>query len=142
MLIEIGMKRGVVRDIAIPAVYANENSSLSILKTFFEFPWKLLSGFLRRIIYLYFLRDFTAVSLMALAGVISVLFGTLWGIVKWIESINSGIPTTTGAVMIAVLPIILGIQFLLQSLLLDIQNVPVEPISFTTFDEDLFYSQY
>jgi hypothetical protein len=134
MLIELAQKRAVVTDVYIPAVYADEKSSLSISKTIVEFPPKLFFGFLRRIIYLYFIRDFTAVSLMSVSGIGGLLFGTIWGIVKWIQSIQSGIQASTGTVMIAVLPIILGTQFILQSLLLDIQNVPVTPISFSVDD--------
>lgn len=137
MLIELSRKRAVVKDVLIPAVYADEKSSLPILKTLFEFPPKLLHGFFSRIKYLYFVRDFSAVSLMGLAGSFSVLFGFIWGVIKWIQSIQSGIVASTGTVMIAVLPAILGIQFLLQALLLDIQNVPGEPISFIADDLDI-----
>lgn len=131
MLIELSKRRAVVQDVLIPARYANEISSLSILKTLVEFPPKLLAGFLSRVGYLYILRDFNAISVLGISGILSVLFGSIWGLIKWIRSDQTGIPASTGTIMIAVLPIILGIQFLLQALMLDIQNVPMEPISHT-----------
>jgi len=46
----------------------------------------------------------------------------------WFVSIQTLIPTPTGTVMLAVLPVILGIQFLLQTLVADVQNVPRKPL--------------
>ncbi len=43
-------------------------------------------------------------------------------------SIVSDKPASTGTVMLAVLPIILGVQFLLQAVFIDIQNVPTKSI--------------
>jgi hypothetical protein len=39
-----------------------------------------------------------------------------------------GIPATTGTVMLATLPFILGFQLVLQALVLDINNIPTEPL--------------
>jgi hypothetical protein len=83
---------------------------------------------LRRLIIQYFLRDFTAFSILLVTGIAMGVFGIFWGGFHWWRSIQSGIPATTGTVMLAVLPLILGIQFLLQALQQDIQNVPTQPI--------------
>lgn len=124
MLLELGLQRMIVRDISIPAIYGNEISSLSVWKTLFEFPPRLLGGTLRRFTYLYFIRDFTAISLFLIIGTISIFFGTLWGIYHWWLSSVSGVEASTGTVMIAILPLILGIQFLIQAVVMDIQNIP------------------
>lgn len=128
LLLELGRLRAVVKDVSIPARYQNETSSLSEWKTLVEFPPKLIYGFFKRIAYQYFLRDFTAESLFIIAGTIGILFGLIWGIVQWIRGGITGVPATSGTVMIAVLPLILGMQFILQALVLDIQNVPKDVI--------------
>jgi len=124
MLLELGLQRLVVKDIYIPAIYGDESSKLSNLKALFEFPPKLFLGMLRRIIFLYFIRDLTAVSIFSIAGIVSVIFGSLWGIYHWWRSSVTGVEASTGTVMIAILPLILGIQFLLQAVGMDIQNTP------------------
>lgn len=126
MLIELGMQRAVVRDISIPAKYGDEKSSLSELKSLIEFPPKLLRALIRRTIYLYFLRDFTAVSVFIVAGFLLSFFGFLWGVRHWVLSMQTGSESSTGTVMIAVLPLIIGLQLILQAVVLDIQNVPTE----------------
>lgn len=128
LLLELGRLRAVVQDVSIPARYQEEISSLSEWKTLVEFPPKLVRGFFRRVAYQYFLRDFTAVSLFLVTGLAGVLFGLVWGIVKWVQGSLAGMPATTGTVMIAVLPLILGMQLLLQAAVLDIQNVPKDVI--------------
>jgi hypothetical protein len=85
-------------------------------------------AFIRRVLVQYFVRDFTAVSLFLLVGFVACVFGTTWGAWHWWTSLRTGITASTGTVMIAVLPLILGIQLLLQALVLDIQSVPREII--------------
>jgi hypothetical protein len=63
-------------------------------------------------------------SLYLVLGLPMVLLGSLWGSFKWIEAIITGIETSTGTVMLSVLPIILGTQFLLQAIQIDINNIP------------------
>lgn len=124
MLIELNLVRAVVNEIAMPARYSGESSSLSIRRTLLEFPFQLLNGFLRRIWLQYFVLDFSFGSLYFIFGILMGLFGTVWGLYFWNKSISTGVPASTGTVMIAVLPVILGFQLLLQAVAYDIQNVP------------------
>jgi hypothetical protein len=39
-----------------------------------------------------------------------------------------GVPATSGVVMIAALPVLIGFQLLLGALSFDVQNVPREPL--------------
>jgi dolichol-phosphate mannosyltransferase len=128
MLIELGLIRAVVRDVYIPAVYNGENSSLSPTHSFMSFPWKLVRAFVHRIMIKYFVRDFNAVSLLVLAAAPAILFGMVFGIINWARSSQLQVPATTGTVMLAILPLILGAQFLLQALTLDVQDVPTVPL--------------
>ncbi len=128
LLMELGLHRAVVRDVYLPARYGNKISHLSERNALLEFPPLLILGFVRRILIEYFVRDFTAVSLLLLSGWLAFLFGTIWGAYHWWVSWRTGITASTGTVMIAVLPLILGIQLLLQSLVLDIANTPSDPL--------------
>jgi dolichol-phosphate mannosyltransferase len=128
LLLELGLLRAVVRDVYIPARYGDESSNLSILKTLLEFPGRLLRGLLRRMWVQYFVRDFGMFSLLLLSGLGLSLFGFTFGTAHWIQSVSAGVAAPTGTVMLSVLPLILGIQFLLQSVLLDIQSIPLRPL--------------
>lgn len=128
-LLELGLARAVVKDVFIPAKYGGERSSLSELDALFRFPVLLVRGFWRRMWMQYFVRDFTSVSLMLVVGSVLSVFGLIFGLFHWWESYATGIPATTGTVMVATLPLILGAQLLLQAAVLDIQNAPTEPIS-------------
>ncbi len=128
MLLELSMLRGVVRDVYVPARYGDEASSLSEFDALVRFPGRLLKGFLRRLATQYFLRDFSAFSVFLAAAVPLTLFGIVWGAYHWYSSAKMGVDACTGTGMSAAIPIIMGIQLLLQAVVLDIQNVPVNPI--------------
>ncbi|MGK0255643.1 MAG: dolichol-phosphate mannosyltransferase [Arcobacteraceae bacterium] len=124
MLINLNIESKIVLDVSIPAKYEDEESSISITKVLYQFPSKILKGLARRIFYKYYIYDFNMASVYIILGVPMVLFGSFFGIMKWIDSINMGIETTAGTVMLSVLPIILGVQFLLQAISIDIDSIP------------------
>lgn len=124
MLIELNIARAVVAEVPMPARYRGETSSLSVGRSLVEFSYRLLGSFIRRVWLQYFVLDFSLGSLFMVIGLLMGLFGTVWGLYFWNKSIQTGIPASTGTVMIAVLPVILGFQLLLQALAFDIQNVP------------------
>lgn len=132
MFLELGLLGAVVRDIYIPARYGNETSHLSEWHALLDFPPRLLVGFIRRIWTQYFLRDFNLVSLYLLSGLILSLFGSVFGVYHWWRSYQLQVATQTGTIMLAVLPIILGVQLLLQAAALDVQNVPNRVIHYSS----------
>lgn len=124
MLCELRKLNAVVMDVPMPAIYQNERSSVRLPREFFVFSTSLIARIFDRVFSRYFLYDFTAVSLYLILGSILCLFGGIWGIVKWVQSVQTGVVATTGTVLIAVLPIILGFQLLIQAASLDISDVP------------------
>ena len=126
MLCELRKINAVVMDISMPAIYQNERSSVKVPREIFVFSTNLIARIFDRLFSRYFLYDFTAVSLYLLTGLLLCLFGGIWGFVKWYDSMQTGIPATTGTVLIAVLPIILGFQLLIQAISLDISDVPTK----------------
>jgi hypothetical protein len=128
-LIELGKLRAVIKDVPIDARYADEHSSLSVTHTLFTFPPQLLYGLLRRLFWRYFVHDFSALSIFFMLGVPLILWGLIYGSVVWYEVLTDVIEdATAGQVMLAAMPIILGVQFLTQAAVLDVQNVPRDPL--------------
>jgi hypothetical protein len=115
----------------MPARYGDKVSSLSEQRSLIEFPPLLVKGCCRRWRIQYFVRDFSDVSLLLLIGTAATAFGTTWGIYHWYAAASQRVTASTGTVMIAVLPIVLGLQFLLQALIADIQRAPREPLHLT-----------
>ena len=129
MLYHLNTIRAVVHDVPMDAVYADEESSLKVSKVLPEFMGKHVTRFFKRYFYLYLLRDFNLGSLYSLLGVLLVLLGAGFGIVEWWISGHSGQAATSGTVMLAALPVIIGIQFLIAFLHHDVAQVPTEPLS-------------
>lgn len=128
MLFRIGIFRGFVVDVPMVAVYGGEPSSLQIRKTILPFLFRNFVNTSKRIFYRYFLRDFSIASVQLLAGLALVLFGTVFGAREWMISATTGIMASTGTVMLAALPVILGVQMLLSFLAFDVSGVPTRPV--------------
>lgn len=128
MLFRLNILRAVVRDVPMKAVYGDEKSNLKIVKVLFEFSIKNLRNTIKRIFYNYYLRDFNVASLEILLGPVSLGFGVFYGLINWFYSTKTGIPATSGTVMLSALPILIGVQFILSFLNYDIKNTPNEPL--------------
>lgn len=124
MLIELYHCEAVIQEIPMKAKYGDEVSHLSLTRTLFGFPPKLLKAFIRRIILKYFLFDFNIASLYLLFGVPLFFIGLIYGIVNFIEYGSSHTPAPTGTVVIPTLLIIMGFQLLLSATSFDISNYP------------------
>lgn len=124
MLFRLNTVKAVVRDVPMAAKYEDESSGLNITKVLFDFPGKHLNRFLKRIFYVYFLRDFNIGSMELVIGVLLISFGSIFGVYHWYMSIHKGIIATSGTVMLSGLPIILDFQSLLSYIHFDIINVP------------------
>ena len=129
MLANLYLIGAVVKDVPMPARYRDEVSSLVIHRIVFEFPLKLISTFLRRLVLKNFIYDFSMGSIYLLTGLPLLLFGLSFGVYKWIHYASIGIPAPTGTVMIPTLSVLLGIQLLLSAIEIDLRSVPTEPLS-------------
>ena len=124
ILFRLSIIRAVVADVPIKAKYANEKSNLKIHKVIFEFIHRHNLNFLKRIFYVYYLREWSVVSFELPAGLILTLGGVITGLNLWNQSLITDQAATVGQVMLAALPIILGFQLLLSVLSLDVSNEP------------------
>ncbi len=127
MLFRLNLLRAVVIDIPMDAKYGDEVSNLKASKIVGEFFFKHIRNLGKRIFYNYYLRDMSLASFELPIGTLMIAFGTTFGIVHWINALQSGIPTAAGTVMMLALPIIIGIQFILAFIGYDISSVPKRP---------------
>ena len=118
----------VVLDFPMMARYGDEQSGIRIRQAFFEFAAKNGLNAFKRILISYFVRDFSIFSIELVLGKLMVLFGMVFGAIKWHDSAVTGVPATAGTVILAALPIIVGMQMLLAFLNYDIRSVPRTPI--------------
>jgi len=129
LLFRLNTLRAAVLDIPMSARYADETSNLRILAVIPEFFKKHLVNSCKRIFYNYYLRDFSVASIEIALGPCSLLFGVVFGASMWRQSVASGVTASSGTVMLAALPTLIGIQLILAFLSYDIGNTPRHPIS-------------
>jgi len=126
LLFRLGLLRAVVCDIPMPALYGSERSNLVIRSIAGSFAIGHLTNTFKRIFYNYYLRSFNFASVEIAVGLALLAFGVWFGATQWIAGSRAGIPATSGTVMVAGLPVILGVQLILAFLSYDLQNVPRE----------------
>jgi glycosyltransferase involved in cell wall biosynthesis len=128
MLFRLNTLRCVVVDIPMDAVYGDEKSGLKIKSILLDFLWKHVRNYFKRIFYNYFLRDLSAASMQLVLGLLMLLFGVTFGLNAWHHSSAQGVETAAGTVMVAALPVFVGLQLLLSFLTQDIQSTPRVPM--------------
>ncbi len=124
MLSLLNIENHPVVDVPMPAIYADEVSSMSLAKVVFSFPPKLLRMFLRRLLLKYLLYDVSPISLYMLSGSVFLAFGILFGGFHWWRSIQTQVAAPTGTVVLALLTFLMGFILFLQAANLDIINSP------------------
>ena len=110
-------------DVPIPARYGSEVSSLKLHAVVPRLLLLLARGFWRRVWHKYVLWSFSPVALLLISGSLLMLFGLVIGIWAVIASMGTA-EASTGTWLLAVAPMLVGIQLLVQSLVLDIQATP------------------
>ncbi|MDJ1181679.1 glycosyltransferase family 2 protein [Roseofilum casamattae] len=128
LLFRLNTIQAVVMDIPMASRYGDEESNLKILSVLWPFFWGNCYNFTKRIFYNYYLRSFSIASLELLLAIPLLLFGFGFGSVAWLNSFLTGEPATAGTVMLAALPIILGVQLILSFINYDIAIAPRIPI--------------
>ena len=128
LLFRLNTLGAMVEDVPMNATYSGQRSSLRISRIALPFLLNHLKNTAKRILYNHFLRNFSAASVELVLGLASLLFGLVFGALRWWDSIQSGVPVTAGTVMLAALPVLLGTQLILSFLNYDIRNAPQIPL--------------
>ncbi|HIF6286310.1 TPA: glycosyltransferase family 2 protein, partial [Enterobacter asburiae] len=129
ILFRLNLINAKVVDVPMDAIYEDEQSNLHINKIILPFLKGHLKNATKRIIYNYFLRDFSVASIELFCGLLLSTFGTLYGLIGWYKSLFFNELASGGTVMLSALPIILGMQLLLGFIQADIERQPKNSIT-------------
>jgi glycosyltransferase involved in cell wall biosynthesis len=129
MLSHLYVLGAVVREVPMPAQYANETSNLSITRVMRQFPGRLLWSLIRRIVLKNFVYDFNLESFHILCGLPLLFAGLLYGGYNWWWYRSHELAAPTGTVVLSSLLVTLGVQLLLAAVTLDLQATPRDPIN-------------
>jgi hypothetical protein len=88
-----------------------------------------MKTFFRRLVLKNLIYDFSMASIYMITGFPLLLFGLTFGIIKWIQYARIGVPAPTGTVMLPTLSVIVGIQFIVAAIEIDLRSVPREPLA-------------
>jgi glycosyltransferase involved in cell wall biosynthesis len=126
LLFRLGTIRAVVADVPMPARYGDEQSGLVVRRVVGPFARGHLANFGKRLFYNYYLRNFNVASIEIALALPMIAFGGWIGVTRWLEGSARGVTASAGTVMLAALPVLVGIQLLLAFLSYDMANVPRE----------------
>jgi dolichol-phosphate mannosyltransferase len=124
MLINLNIFDARVCDVAMPARYGAERSSMRLGRILCSFPFHLFRGYWYRFYRKHVLRDFSPVALFMLTGLPLLAWGTGFGLYTWGQSWLQNQFASTGTVMLSVLPFLVGFELVLQALVLEIRDTP------------------
>ena len=124
MLIRLNVLDARVVDVDTSSLYGDEVSGLRIGHVSATFPLRLARGFIWRFVKRHVVNDFGLIAFLAVVGALLAAFGLGFGAYHWIQSASAGVLTPTGTVMLAVAPLIVGVQMVLQALSLEVQDSP------------------
>lgn len=122
MLFRLNLNRAVVSDVNIPSVYEQEKSSLKIRKILIEFPFKHVRNLAKRIIYSYYIREFSIASIELPTALILAGFGSIRAISAWNLSNQTGQPTPAGTVVLSAILLLSALQIFLSFINFDSNN--------------------
>ena len=128
MLFHLGLLRARIIEFPMQAFYGDEISNLKISKVFGSFLRGHIKNTARRILYRYFLRDFSVASIQLLFGALLLAFGLAFGGYHWARGIATNELVPTGTIMVAAITLLIGFQLLLAFLSYDIGTTPREPL--------------
>ena len=122
LLIELGKRGFRIKDLPLPARYGTEQSSMRLSRVLVTFPVKLLVGGIARVWYRHFWFDFTLAALLLVLGAPLCAWGLGFGAFAWWRSVDTGVTATSGTVMLAALPFLLGANLLLHAVSLEVSD--------------------
>lgn len=124
ILFRLNTLRAVAMDVPMEAKYGDEVSNLKISKIIGEFFVKHVRNYAKRIFYNYYLRDMSLASIELPVGLMLLSFGLVYGGYHWAHSAQSGVSTAAGTVMLAAMPLLMGLQLILAFVSYDISSIP------------------
>lgn len=127
-LVDLNIVRAVIAEVPIPARYGNEASSLSVRRSMAVFPFKLVRALGHRILWRYYVYSMNAVTIFLTVGGLLTAGSLIFGSYRWYLSAFADQTQSAGTVALGLFPAIIGVQMLLQAMILDILDKPSAPI--------------
>ena len=124
LISELYFVKARIKDVAMPAIYGDEKSSMRLWTIPVSFSLRLFKLFIKRLVKQYLLYDFCLGSIYLIIGLPLFLFGVIFGVYEWIHYASMNVPAPTGTIMVVALTVILGFQLLLQGLQYDVIKAP------------------
>lgn len=122
LLISLAIMGAKIKDEPVPAIYGEEQSTIPVFKTTLRALKVVWNGFWRRVFHKYVVVNFHPIALFFFSGLLLNFVGLSFGLYLVIVKLLTGITPSSGTVMLAVLPVILGFQLLLSAVTMDMNN--------------------
>jgi glycosyltransferase involved in cell wall biosynthesis len=122
LLIALSIMGARIKDVPVPAIYGEETSTIPLFKTATRALAVLWRGFWQRMYFKYVVVNFHPIALFLFSGILLTCFGLGFGLYILILKVTTGLSPSSGAVMLSVLPLILGFQLLLTTIVMDMNN--------------------
>lgn len=124
LLFRLSILRAKVVEFPMMSVYGSEVSNLRISRVIFTFPWMHFKNLIKRIIYNYYVRDWSIGSIELPLGLVLIVVGIVFGLLRFNQSSAVGEEVSAGEAVATAIAIILGFQLLLSFVTQDIQSEP------------------
>jgi glycosyltransferase involved in cell wall biosynthesis len=124
LLFRLSIIRARISEHPMTAKYGEEKSNLKISRVVFTFPVLHLKNFLKRILYNYYVREWSIGSIELPLGVGLASWGIYFGVASFGAAQSQGLGVTAGQAVATAIGIILGFQLLLSFVSHDIQAEP------------------
>lgn len=122
LLINMSIMNASIKDEPVPAIYGDETSTIPFFRTAWRALRVLWNGFWRRIFHKYVVVNFHPIALFLFGGIVLSIIGIAFGIYIFAAKVFAGTSPSTGTVMMSALPLILGFQLFLTSIVMDMNN--------------------
>jgi glycosyltransferase involved in cell wall biosynthesis len=127
LLVHLNILRVPAVDVPIPAVYGSEISGIRLRRVIPEMTRLIVHGFWKRFFYKYVVWSFSPIALFLLGGLALVGFGLAVGVWVLAHTLGRAV-ASTGSVLLAVTPFLLGMNMIMFALMMDMQESPDTPI--------------
>lgn len=123
LLIHLNVLRVHARDVPIPAVYGDEESTMRLSRVVPHLLRTLIAGFWMRIWRKYVFPSFGPFALLFFSGLAMTFLGVSAAVVISILAFND-VTASPATVMISIAPLLAGIHLLVSALIIDMQESP------------------
>ena len=120
LLCAFGLRRRVVAEVEMPAIYSDEPPGPWGLRTLLPFPVKLTQRFFRRLLLNYLIVEINVGSLCGLIGFPLLAFAIAFGWHEWSGSLAEQTSRPSGTIVLALILFMFGFQLSLIALLYDV----------------------